>query len=305
MLCAAASDCTMHWWSLSSSKRCAVLRGHTQPVVSMLVHKAVLITCSPEPMVKMWDTQTTACIATLSMSQLDALVPKLLLHEDTLFMLCSNGFCRSVHIPDMLVGVRVEAFWPDDGKWYDGMIRGYNRDSDLHHIVYTDGDAEDLAVPSQDVRFSRKQGIGGCQSRLVLEKETSEEPSLEAEQEESPKRRCVLLPDSKDGDWLPEGWSMQERVRVKGMGGQVRRDRVYISPVGKVFRSKVEVERFLAPEQRPDTKQQQLHINEECDISALTALEVLMDLHAIPEAARDDLLAWRRTIFEEAVGTDE
>ncbi len=59
------------------------------------------------------------------------------------------------------------------------MIRGYDPETTKHHIVYADGDSEDLPIPSsvsrlgrdceyvQDVRFSRKQPVGGCETVLT------------------------------------------------------------------------------------------------------------------------------------------
>eukprot|EP00657_Telonema_sp_P-1_P008887 TRINITY_DN3116_c0_g1_i2.p2 TRINITY_DN3116_c0_g1~~TRINITY_DN3116_c0_g1_i2.p2 ORF type:complete len:115 (-),score=33.49 TRINITY_DN3116_c0_g1_i2:93-437(-) len=113
---------------------------------------------------------------------------------------------------------------------------------------------------------------------MLAEKEEEEE-----EGERDNKRR--LLKD--DEDWLPQGWSVQERLRMKP-DERGRVDRFYISPVGKSFRSRSQVERFLGI--RTDQEGEAVGMKE--------ALELLMERHHIPPEAKEELIEWRRTYFE-------
>jgi len=47
-------------------------------------------------------------------------------------------------ISDVHIGSRISVFWPDDDKYYAGVVSAYNPDRFLHTITYDDGDIEHL-----------------------------------------------------------------------------------------------------------------------------------------------------------------
>jgi len=44
---------------------------------------------------------------------------------------------------------RVEIYWPEDDKWYKGIIKSYDSESGKHCIFYDDGDVENLILAEQ------------------------------------------------------------------------------------------------------------------------------------------------------------
>eukprot|EP00964_Phaeocystis_antarctica_P112487 scaffold76635_cov63-Phaeocystis_antarctica.AAC.1 len=53
-----------------------------------------------------------------------------------------RGFQRnnSRHLDRSIVGKRVRVFWEDDQVWYLGVVKDYNRVTELHFVQFDDGD---------------------------------------------------------------------------------------------------------------------------------------------------------------------
>ncbi|XP_047321506.1 histone-lysine N-methyltransferase ATX2-like [Impatiens glandulifera] len=52
-----------------------------------------------------------------------------------------------------LVGLKCKVYWPLDDKWYIAHLSGYNADTDRHHIVYEDGDEENLDLSREKIKI--------------------------------------------------------------------------------------------------------------------------------------------------------
>ncbi|BAT83120.1 hypothetical protein LR48_Vigan03g008900 [Vigna angularis] len=55
--------------------------------------------------------------------------------------------------PEVFVGLRCKVFWPMDLKAYTGYVRGYDKETKIHHVKYDDGDEENLILSNENIRF--------------------------------------------------------------------------------------------------------------------------------------------------------
>ncbi|WVZ63510.1 hypothetical protein U9M48_013135 [Paspalum notatum var. saurae] len=56
--------------------------------------------------------------------------------------------------PNAFVGLACKIFWPLDDDWYKGSITGYNEATKKHSVKYDDGEAEDLSLADERIKFS-------------------------------------------------------------------------------------------------------------------------------------------------------
>ena len=47
------------------------------------------------------------------------------------------------------VGTNVQVYWGEDNAWYDGSIDAYDPTSDVHGVLYSDGEREDLILSDE------------------------------------------------------------------------------------------------------------------------------------------------------------
>ena len=65
------------------------------------------------------------------------------------------------------VGGRVEVYWPKDDKYYSGKIESYNMIEDTHHVLYGDGDKEDLNFKNERWKLlPKKVNFTGLMKRV-------------------------------------------------------------------------------------------------------------------------------------------
>lgn len=55
--------------------------------------------------------------------------------------------------PAVLIGCKCKIFWPLDKEWYTGLINEYNAQSGAHHILYDDGDKENIVLAKELVKL--------------------------------------------------------------------------------------------------------------------------------------------------------
>ncbi|XP_057540933.1 histone H3-lysine(4) N-trimethyltransferase ATX1-like [Amaranthus tricolor] len=55
--------------------------------------------------------------------------------------------------PIKFIGLKCQIYWPLDDVWYKGSISGYDSDSKKHNVKYEDGDAEELILSQEQIRF--------------------------------------------------------------------------------------------------------------------------------------------------------
>ncbi|WOL19382.1 hypothetical protein Cni_G28180 [Canna indica] len=56
-------------------------------------------------------------------------------------------------LDDRIVGARIKVWWPDDEKFYDGVVAEYDRSTKKHKIDYDDGDVEILLLKKEHWEF--------------------------------------------------------------------------------------------------------------------------------------------------------
>ncbi|KAL6600542.1 hypothetical protein ACP70R_045342 [Stipagrostis hirtigluma subsp. patula] len=56
--------------------------------------------------------------------------------------------------PSAFVGLACKVFWPLDDDWYKGSITGYTEATKKHSVKYDDGEAEDLILADERIKFS-------------------------------------------------------------------------------------------------------------------------------------------------------
>lgn len=56
--------------------------------------------------------------------------------------------------PNVFVGLACKIFWPLDDDWYKGSIAGYTEATKKHSVRYDDGEAEDLILADERIKFS-------------------------------------------------------------------------------------------------------------------------------------------------------
>ncbi|CAL5090627.1 unnamed protein product [Urochloa decumbens] len=56
--------------------------------------------------------------------------------------------------PNAFVGLACKVFWPLDDDWYKGSITVYNEATKKHSVKYDDGEAEDLSLADERIKFS-------------------------------------------------------------------------------------------------------------------------------------------------------
>ncbi|KAF5742713.1 histone-lysine N-methyltransferase ATX2-like [Tripterygium wilfordii] len=55
--------------------------------------------------------------------------------------------------PKSFIGLQCKVFWPFDVEWYSGNVSAYNPETNHHQVEYEDGDAEDLILSNEKVKF--------------------------------------------------------------------------------------------------------------------------------------------------------
>lgn len=56
--------------------------------------------------------------------------------------------------PRVLLGCKCKVYWPIDDDWYTGLISQYNVHAGTHHVIYDDGDEEDINLPKERIKFN-------------------------------------------------------------------------------------------------------------------------------------------------------
>ncbi|THF97631.1 hypothetical protein TEA_015696 [Camellia sinensis var. sinensis] len=51
------------------------------------------------------------------------------------------------------VGLMQQIYWPLDNDWYMGRVVGYDAETDKHHVLYEDGDKENIILSNETVKF--------------------------------------------------------------------------------------------------------------------------------------------------------
>ncbi|XAR58191.1 Histone-lysine N-methyltransferase [Bertholletia excelsa] len=51
------------------------------------------------------------------------------------------------------VGLQCKVYWPLDDDWYAGRVLGYNADTNRHHVLYEDGEEENIIFSNERIKF--------------------------------------------------------------------------------------------------------------------------------------------------------
>ncbi|WIA34295.1 hypothetical protein OEZ86_012635 [Tetradesmus obliquus] len=68
--------------------------------------------------------------------------------QDTIVDLLPDDVAPLSH---QLIGMHIEVMWPKDSEWYSGSVTGYNPDTQLFIVDYSDGEAEDNRAQLQHI----------------------------------------------------------------------------------------------------------------------------------------------------------
>lgn len=60
---------------------------------------------------------------------------------------------KNIVLDKSLVGSRVKVWWPDDKKFYTGVVKSFETSSKKHKVVYDDGDIEQLQLKTEKWEF--------------------------------------------------------------------------------------------------------------------------------------------------------
>ncbi|XP_072971563.1 sister chromatid cohesion protein PDS5 homolog C-like isoform X2 [Typha angustifolia] len=60
---------------------------------------------------------------------------------------------ESIDLDESLVGSKIKVWWPDDKRFYNGMVSSFNPASKKHKILYNDGDVEVLLLSKERWEF--------------------------------------------------------------------------------------------------------------------------------------------------------
>ncbi|KAL5216088.1 hypothetical protein ABZP36_007489 [Zizania latifolia] len=149
-----------------------------------------------------------------------------------------------------LVGSRIKVWWPDDKKFYDGVVKSFDTSSKKHKVVYDDGDVERLLLKNEKWEFIDEEQdknpdassdmSRGRRGRVRLGEQTKEENT---ETPSSGKQRSstdgIDLPKKRGrpkgvrpSDSLPNDDSPLSSTRLKGKS--VEKDDEEISKTPKI-----------------------------------------------------------------------
>ncbi|CAA6672257.1 unnamed protein product [Spirodela intermedia] len=67
----------------------------------------------------------------------------------------SENLHDAIKYDESLVGVKIKVWWPDDEKFYAGIVDSYNPSTMRHKVLYNDGDEEDLFLKKEVLKFRK------------------------------------------------------------------------------------------------------------------------------------------------------
>ncbi|XP_073010567.1 sister chromatid cohesion protein PDS5 homolog C-like isoform X1 [Typha latifolia] len=60
-----------------------------------------------------------------------------------------SASAQSEDLDDCLIGSKIKVWWPDDKKFYEGVVKAFNPITKKHKVVYNDGDVETLLLKKE------------------------------------------------------------------------------------------------------------------------------------------------------------
>jgi hypothetical protein len=55
------------------------------------------------------------------------------------------------------VGRRLRVHWPDEMEWFAGQVMHFDAETGRHHVVYDDGDSEELLLAAESIEWLQPQ----------------------------------------------------------------------------------------------------------------------------------------------------
>ncbi|XP_078443339.1 sister chromatid cohesion protein PDS5 homolog C-like [Wolffia australiana] len=116
---------------------------------------------------------------------------------------------------DSLVGRKVKVWWPDDAKFYPGVIVAYYPNTKKHKVLYADGDKETLLLKNERFEF-----VGGVKSK----EENSSTPESTSKTAEKKKRNGDLSASGNGGSSsLKPGRKSKEGAESQSLSKQAKK----------------------------------------------------------------------------------
>jgi hypothetical protein len=125
-------------------------------------------------------------------------------------------------LDESLVGARVKVWWPDDKKFYKGVIDSYDSVSKKHKVSYDDGDVEVLLLRKEKWEFISEEKQAPAASG------TPRGRKRKGSSAQSPKEEKTETPNKSDGGDLPK-----KRGRPKGSGNGTPSNKNSATPSSK------------------------------------------------------------------------
>jgi hypothetical protein len=125
-------------------------------------------------------------------------------------------------LDESLVGARVKVWWPDDKKFYKGVVDSYDSVSKKHKVSYDDGDVEVLLLRKEKWEFISEEKQAPAAS------DTPRGRKRKGRSAQSPKEEKTETPNKSDGGDLPK-----KRGRPKGSGNGTPSNKNSATPSSK------------------------------------------------------------------------
>ncbi|KAI3501646.1 hypothetical protein L1887_29569 [Cichorium endivia] len=88
----------------------------------------------------------------------------------------NNNVKKTVKYDDSLIGLKVKVWWPDDKKYYEGVIESFDSAKNKHKVSYVDGDEERLNLKKE--KWEILQEFSVRNEEKAAEVESSDDETL-------------------------------------------------------------------------------------------------------------------------------
>nr|CAB3447220.1 unnamed protein product [Digitaria exilis] len=110
---------------------------------------------------------------------------------------------KSKGLDGSLVGARIKVWWPDDKKFYKGVVESFDSGSKKHKVAYDDGDVEVLLLRDEKWEFISEEKGASVVSETPRGRKRKGD-AVKEEKTETPKSSDAVDPPKKRG--RPKGW---------------------------------------------------------------------------------------------------
>ncbi|XP_078433556.1 sister chromatid cohesion protein PDS5 homolog E-like [Wolffia australiana] len=130
---------------------------------------------------------------------------------------------HGIRYDESLIGVKIKVWWPDDKKFYAGIVESYNPTTMKHKVLYNDGDEENLLLKKETLKF-RKGTKLGIEEKIVSTSDGTPETAQKRRSESSGRKsKSTASPSDRprevDADGSTAGSGKRRGRRPKPLEG--------------------------------------------------------------------------------------